>query len=435
MPLVEDIATRLDAALEHVEISPDALERLRHASACHEVAIPVRMDDGGLRTFRGYRVLWDDSRGPAKGGIRYHRDVHADEVRALAFWMTLKCAVLDLPFGGAKGGVAVDPKELSKLELERLSRGYIDALADVLGPEVDIPAPDVYTNPMIMGWMMDQYRTITRRIQPAVITGKPLSMGGSHGRSTATADGAFHVIETLVRNLDIDLGTQDDTDDDADAPTVAIQGFGNAGGRLAELLHDVGYRIIAVSDSSAAIHCPDGLDIPTVREAKRSGGSVDDVYEVGSVGAAEYDVLDADELLTLDVDVLIPAALEDAITPSNAEQVRATVIFEVANGPVSAEADGILADRGVTVVPDVLVNAGGVTVSYFEWVQNRSGTRWPADEVAEQLRERMVTEAKHVWQVREKLGITAREAAYVHALRRIGETVDARGSVDTFASG
>jgi glutamate dehydrogenase (NADP+) len=422
MPLLDDIATRFDAALEHVDLSDDTVERLRYPSASHEVSIPVRMDDGRLRTFRGYRVRWDESRGPGKGGIRFHPNVDMEEVRALAFWMTLKCAALDLPFSGAKGGVTVDPKELSKLELERLSRGYIDAVADVIGPNVDIPAPDVYTNPMIMGWMMDQYRTITRRIQPGVVTGKPLSMGGSHGRSTATADGAFHVIEALIRHVGVD----------ADPPTVAIQGFGNAGGRLAELLHDVDYRVVAVSDSQAAIYCTDGLDIPRVRAAKRGGGAVEDVYESGSVGVAGYDVLEPEDLLTLDVDVLVPAALENAITADNAEAVQATAVFEVANGPVSADADGILVEAGVTVVPDILVNAGGVTVSYFEWVQNRTGLRWGAQRVADRLRERMVTEAQAIWRGHTELGATVREAAYVHALRRIDEAVGARGSVDTF---
>jgi glutamate dehydrogenase (NADP+) len=425
VPLLDDIRARFDDALAHVDLSPDAVERLRHPTMVHEVSVPVRMDDGSLRTFRGYRVRWDESRGPGKGGIRYHPDVTAEEVKALAFWMTLKCAVMDLPFGGAKGGVAVDPKELSKLELERLSRGYLDAIADVIGPDVDIPAPDVYTNPMIMGWMMDQYRTITRRIQPAVITGKPLSMGGSHGRSTATADGAFAVIEALVGKLGIDQ----------ESPSVAIQGFGNAGAALAELLVGAGYRVVAVSDSRAAVHDPEGLDVAEVRAAKAEGGSVDDVYERGTVRCSSGEVLDPDELLGLDVDLLVPAALEGAIDEGNADAVRARAVFEVANGPVTLDADRILAERGVTVVPDILTNAGGVTVSHMEWVQNRTGVRWSAEQVAERLHERMTTETEAVWSVHEELGATMREAAYVHALRRIGEAVDARGSSETFSRG
>jgi glutamate dehydrogenase (NADP+) len=422
VPLLDDIRARLDAALEHVDISPDTLERLQHPKAVHTVSIPVRMDDGSLRTYRGHRVLWNDSRGPGKGGIRYHPDVTEEEVKALAFWMTFKCAALDLPFGGAKGGVAVDPKELSKLELERLSRGYIDAIADVIGPDVDIPAPDVYTNPMIMGWMMDQYRTITRQIQPGVITGKPLSMGGSAGRSTATADGAFHVIEALVGKLDVD----------AEAPTVAIQGFGNAGAALAQLLAEGGYRVVAVSDSRAAVYAEDGLDIPAVRRAKEGNGSVESVYSQGDLQESGADVLDPEELLGLEVDVLVPAALENAITAENAEDVRARAVFEVANGPVTPEADEILAGNGVAVVPDILTNAGGVTVSWFEWVQNRSGLRWTAEHVAEQLRERMVDATEAIHARAQADGSTLRIAAYAHALERIGEAIDARGSVHTF---
>jgi glutamate dehydrogenase (NADP+) len=423
VPLLDDIRSRLDAALAHVDISADTLERLQHPKAVHSVSIPVRMDDGSLRTFLGHRVLWNDSRGPGKGGIRYHPDVTIDEVKALAFWMTFKCAALDLPFGGAKGGVAVDPKELSKLELERLSRGYVDAIADSIGPDVDIPAPDVYTNPMIMGWMMDQYRTITRRIQPDVITGKPLSMGGSLGRSTATADGAFHVIDALVGKLGID----------AEAQTVAIQGFGNAGAALATLLDDAGYRVVAVSDSRAAVHAEGGLDVRAVREAKEGNGSVESVYAEGDLAGSGADVLDPEELLGLDVDILVPAALENAITSDNAEAVRARTVFEVANGPVSPEADDILAGKGTAVVPDILTNAGGVTVSWFEWVQNRSGLRWSAEEVAEKLRSRMVGATEAIHSRAESDGSTLRTAAYAHALERIGEAIDARGSVSTFA--
>jgi glutamate dehydrogenase (NADP+) len=423
VPLLDDVRTRLDEALPHVRLSEDTVERLRHPTAMHQVAIPVRMDDGALRTFQAYRVRWNDSRGPTKGGIRYHPSVTLDEMKALAFWMTLKCAALDLPFGGAKGGVAVDVKALSMHERERLSRGYVDALADVMGPDVDIPAPDVYTNPMIMGWMMDQYRTISRRIEPAVITGKPLSMGGSHGRDTATADGACHVVEALAPKLGID----------AEAPTAAVQGFGNAGARLAELLADAGFRIVAVSDSRAALRAEGGLDVGAVRAVKRAGGSVADAVDDESARSSGYQVLDRDAVLGLDVDVLVPAALENAVTVDNAGDIRARAIFEVANGPVTAEADGILADAGVAIVPDILTNAGGVTVSYFEWAQNRMGVRWEADDVAGRLRSRMVAATEAVWRVRDDLGITLRDAAYVHALGRIGEAVDARGSVESFA--
>jgi glutamate dehydrogenase (NADP+) len=411
--IFSEASSRLDAASAVVDVSDDTLERLRLPKSVLKVSIPVRMDDGSLRTFPGYRVRYDDSRGPTKGGIRFHPNVNADEVQALAFWMTFKCAALDLPFGGGKGGVTVDVKELSKLELERLARGYIDAVADVIGPEIDIPAPDVYTDELVMGWMVDQYATLQRRIVPGVITGKPIAMGGSQGRATATADGAFDVIRTLRDRLGL-----------GDAPSVAIQGFGNAGAVLAGLLADDGYRVVAVSDSSGAIHDPDGLDVPAVRETKAGEGSVT-AHDGGE------EISDAD-LLGLEVDLLVPAALENAITDDNAATVSARVVVEVANGPVTAGGDDVLRDKDVTVVPDILANAGGVTVSYFEWVQNRSGLAWSAEEVRDRLRERMEAEAARIWAVAEEGGLDLRTAAYAHALGRISAAVDAKGSADTF---
>jgi glutamate dehydrogenase (NADP+) len=371
------------------------------------------MDDGSLRTFAGYRVRYDDSRGPTKGGIRFHPGVNADEVQALAFWMTFKCAALDLPFGGGKGGVTVDVKQLSTLELERLARGYVDAVADVIGPEVDVPAPDVYTDELVMGWMVEQYATIQRRIIPGVITGKPVAMGGIRGRSTATADGAFDVIRTL--RDDLGLGA---------APSVAIQGFGNAGATLAGLLADDGHRVVAVSDSGGVVHNDGGLDVDAVRRAKAEHGSVT-AHDEGE------EISDAD-LLALGCDLLVPAALENAITADNANRVRAKVIVEVANGPVTSGADDVLRDKGVTVVPDILANAGGVTVSYFEWAQNRTGLQWTAEEVRDRLRERMAAEARRIWDLAGEGGLDLRTAAYAHALERISAAVDAKGSADTF---
>jgi glutamate dehydrogenase (NADP+) len=413
----------LDEAVEHADVSEDTLERLRLPKSVLKVSIPVRMDDGTLCTFPGYRVRYDDSLGPTKGGIRFHARVNADEVQSLAFWMTFKCAVLALPFGGGKGGVAVDPKELSQLELERLSRGYIDAVADFIGPDVDIPAPDVYTNDLVMGWMVDQYSTITRRITPAVITGKPMSMGGSAGRSTATSDGAFHVIESLVPRLREDGRLAEGSTEET---TVAIQGFGNAGAGLAQSLADAGYRVVAVSDSRTALFSPEGLDVAEARRAKRESGGLE------SANVEDAQILDGGEVLELDVDLLVPAALENAIDEDNVERVRASVIVEVANGPVSPDADRVLSERGTVVIPDILANAGGVTVSYFEWVQNRSGLAWSEEEVAERLRERMLKETDRVWSLTEQLEVSPRVAAYVHALRRIGEAVDATGSAETF---
>jgi glutamate dehydrogenase (NADP+) len=422
--LLTDASVRLTDALQHARISDDALERLRFPKSTLKVSIPVRMDDGSLRTFRGYRVRYDDSRGPTKGGIRYHPNVNVDEVTTLAFWMTIKCAVLDLPYGGAKGGITVDPKQLSKLELERLSRGYIDAIADFIGPDVDIPAPDVYTNALIMGWMMDEYSIIQRRHTPATITGKPLPMGGSKGRATATADGGFDVVEALRGKLL-----------PKDRPTVAVQGFGNAGATIALLLHEAGYRVVAVGDSHGAIFSGGGLHIPSVKKVKEDSKLLQAVYCHGSLcDLVDHERLSNDELLALDVDLLIPAALENAITEANVDQVRASVILELANGPVTSAADRALAERGVTVIPDVLANAGGVTVSYFEWVQNRAGLYWTAQQVRDRLRERMIGETEHLRDFATEREIPLRAAAYARALTRIGEAADAKGSKELYTS-
>jgi glutamate dehydrogenase (NADP+) len=416
-PLFANCGTLLEAALEHVRVSDDTLERLTHPKSVLKASIPVRMDDGSLRTFRGYRVRYDDSRGPTKGGIRYHPEVSVDEVVMLAFFMTFKCAVLDLPYGGGKGGVTVSPKDISMLELERLSRGYVDAIADFIGPDVDIPGPDMYTGELVMGWMMDQYSKIHRRIEPAVITGKPLSMGGSHGRATATADGAFHVITAIPEDL---FARREEL-------TVAVQGFGNAGAHLAQRLFDAGYRVVAVCDSSSGVHDPSGLDVPAARKVKRETRRLDADELPGSSAMTN------DELLCLDVDILVPAAMENAITSDNAEDVRARLVVELANGPVSAPADAVLHDRGIVVVPDILANAGGVTVSYFEWVQNRSGLSWDARDVATRLESRMTEEAERVFGLAADRGASVRTAAYAHAVRRIDDAVSARGSKETFA--
>lgn len=418
-PIFAGVQHVLDEAFRHAEVSADTVERLRLPKSALKVSIPVRMDDGSLRTFPGYRVRYDDTRGPTKGGIRFSPQVNIDEVQSLAFWMTFKCAALGLPFGGAKGGVTVDPKELSLLELERLSRGYIDQIADFIGPKVDIPAPDVSTNELVMGWMTDEYSRIKRAQTPAVMTGKPLSMGGSQGRATATGDGAAVVIEQLLprfRERGIVPGT-------AAATTVAVQGFGNAGARIAELMAAAGMKVIAVSDSRTALHDPTGLDVAALVAGKRA---------TGRLVADGADQIDGGDLLTLDVDILIPAALEGAIDGDNADDVKAKVILEVANGPVTPEADARLAATDTIVVPDILANAGGVTVSYYEWVQNRAGLYWSAAEVRERLQAQMRSETDAIWDLIDDLDVTPRVAAYVHALRRIGDAVDARGSVEHF---
>jgi glutamate dehydrogenase (NADP+) len=421
--LFSDATVVLTQALRYADISPDTVELLSKPKSVLQVSIPVRRDDGTLDAFTGYRVRYNDSRGPTKGGIRFHPMVTVDEVQTLAFWMTIKTAVVDLPYGGGKGGVTVDPKALSMHELERLSRGYIDAVADFIGPEVDIPAPDVYTNELVMSWMMDQYSVIRRRRVPDVITGKPVMLGGSAGRSTATGDGGFYVARTLLSRI---LG-------DDHRPTVAVQGFGNAGAVIAERLYEIGCRVVAVSDSKGGIYRPRGLDVPSVRRVKEESGQLTAARYKGNVCDIEdYEVITQDELLALDVDILVPAALENAITERNVGSVRAKVIVELANGPISADADKDLHRRGITVLPDVLANAGGVVVSYFEWVQNRQGFPWTAREIDERLQARMITETERLWSAAAERGTSLRVAAYALALERIGEAVDAKGSTSTY---
>jgi glutamate dehydrogenase (NADP+) len=423
--LLSDANVRLEKALQYVTIHEDAVERLKSPKASLTVSIPVRMDNGSLRVFQGYRVRYDDSRGPTKGGIRFHPNVTLDEVQSLAFWMTFKCAALNIPFGGAKGGITLNPKELSKFELERLSRGYIDLLADFIGPDIDIPAPDVYTNPTIMGWMMDQYSTIRRQITPAVVTGKPITMGGSLGRETATAMGAFFSIQTIMPKYDCR----------PQETTVAVQGFGNAGSVIAELLFRAGYKVVAVSDSQGGVYSPQGLDIPSIRHFKESTRGIKAVYCEGSVcSSIAHEALTNADLLELDVDILVPAALENQITAENADRIKAPYIFEVANGPITSAADQILEAKGIQVFPDILVNAGGVTVSYFEWVQNRCGYYWGLEEVNQRLQEKMTRETELIWAISRELSCSMRTAAYVHALKRLAEAIEAKGTRDDYTS-
>lgn len=412
--LFADATRRQDRAVAHAHVSDEVLRRLENPRSSLKVTIPVRMDDGTLQVFAGYRVRFDTSRGPAKGGIRFHRDVDVREVTTLSYWMTLKTALLDLPFGGGKGGVRVDPRTLSVAELERLSRGYVAAVADAIGPDVDVPAPDVATDALVMGWMADEYDKIVRGHAPAAFTGKPLALGGIPGRSSATSDGAFHVLRTLRGQLLPDV----------DAPSVAVQGFGNAGSQLAAALAADGYRVVAVSDSRAAVHDPQGLDIDTLRTHKAATGSL----EEPPVG----EVISAPELLALDVDVLVPAALEGAIHAENAGDVRASVILEVANGPVTADADEVLTEAGVEIVPDILANAGGVTVSWFEWIQGRTGDRWKAATVARRLEERMVGETEALTKLAAERGIPLVTAAYVIALERLSAATDGQGTARTY---
>ncbi len=418
--IFEDAIKRLDKAFEYAEIDAEALEKLKHPKAILEVSIPVRMDDGSLNIYTGYRVRHDDTRGPTKGGIRYHPGVSLGEVKALAFWMTCKCAAVGIPFGGGKGGIIVNPKEMSALEIERMSRGFIDRIADFIGPETDIPAPDVYTNAMIMGWMMNQYSIIKRQHTPAVITGKPIPLGGSLGRDDATGRGAYYCIKELEKRREWNPGDI----------TVAVQGFGNAGQHVARLLHADGYRIVAVSDSKGGMYREQGFDVPSLMQNKNESRVLRAVYCKGALcELVEADQITNEQLLELDVDILIPAALENVLTKSNAKKVKAKIIIEVANGPTSSEADEILTERDVLIVPDILANAGGVTVSYFEWVQNKAGYYWELEEVQERLHTIMSREFNAIYDMMvEKKIDSMRTAAYAHALTRLGAAVESTGT-------
>jgi glutamate dehydrogenase (NADP+) len=423
--IFEEALSRLDKAAKYTNIDPEALLKLKHSKAFLAVTLPIRMDSGELKIFSAFRVHHNDTRGPTKGGVRYHPEVNLDEMKSLALWMTLKCAIVNIPFGGAKGGVQVDPKKLSGQELERLSRMYIERIADFIGPETDILAPDVYTNGMIMGWMADEYCNIVRHFSPAVITGKPIPLGGSLGRDDATGRGAYFCIKRLEeikkwqpKNI-----------------RVAIQGFGNAGQHVAGLLHEDGYKIVAVSDSQGGIYNKAGFDIPSLMQIKNIKKKLEAVYCEGSVcKMIDAKTITNEELLELDVDLLIPAALENQITEKNANKITAPIIIEVANGPITVEADEILNKKKTLVIPDILANAGGVTVSYFEWVQNKSGYYWTLEEIHHRLREIMTREFNNVYTLCEKHKTDMRNAAYVLALNRFSEAVIAQGTQGYFAS-
>ncbi|WP_332690955.1 Glu/Leu/Phe/Val family dehydrogenase [Bosea sp. (in: a-proteobacteria)] len=416
--LLDHALVRLDDAARHLNIDPDVIEKLKFARETTKARLMIRMDDGSRKSFLAWRCRYDDTRGPTKGGIRFHPSSTADEVETLAFWMTFKCAVMNLPYGGGKGAVQVDPRLLSKAELERLARAYIQAFARTIGPDRDIPAPDVYTNAMIMGWMADEYAQIVGQAVPAVITGKPIALGGSLGRTDATARGGYY----LVRHLAGELGL-------GDGMSVAVQGFGNAGQYIARLLAADGHKIVAVSDSEGAVFAPGGLDVGALLSAKASGKSV-----LATVGTGGHQAISADALIGVDCDLLVPAALENMIHEDNADSVKARIILELANGPVTSEADAILEKRGVVILPDILANAGGVTVSYFEWVQNRQGYYWPLEEIHDRLRTIMEREGRAIWGVSQEKGTSMRTAAYVHALSRLAEAIEAHGTQSFFVT-
>ncbi len=408
-----EIAQRqCDQCADYLDLDPNVHEIIRVPRREIHLYIPVRMDDNSVKVFRGYRVVHNDVLGPAKGGIRFHPEETIDTVRALAAWMTWKCALLDLPLGGGKGGVICNPKELSAGELERLSRGYVSQLWQFIGPDKDIPAPDVYTNSQVMAWMMDEYSRIVGKNQFGVITGKPPQIGGSLGRNDATARGGLYVLREAARACGIDLKNA----------SLAIQGFGNAGYYAARLAVNLfGSRIVAISDSKGAILNMEGFDPDQVYQYKQKNGSV-----AGFPGAT---FLEPDKLLELEVDVLCPSALENVLTANNAAQIQAKIVAEFANGPTTPEADDILYEKGVHLLPDFLCNAGGVTVSYFEMVQNFTMYYWEEKEIHEKLDRKMTGAYYSVLNTSREYGIDMRRAAYVVSVKRVAEAMKLRGWV------
>ncbi len=403
---------QFDQAAEILDLEPAMRAFLREPMREFHVTFPVRMDDGRVCIFKGFRVQYSDARGPTKGGIRFHPAETIDTVRALAAWMTWKTAVVDIPLGGGKGGVVCNPKELSRSELERISRGYIRALAHYIGPEIDVPAPDVYTDSQIMAWMMDEFSIIMGYNAPGVITGKPLSLGGSAGRGDATARGGMYCTREAAKVLGIDLR----------GATAAIQGYGNAGQFAHKLGTELlGLKVVAVSDSKGGIYNPDGLDYAACVAHKEKTGSV-----INFPGAQN---ITNEELLELDVVVLFPSALENVITAENAPRIRAKISAELANGPTTPEADGILYRNGVYVIPDFLCNAGGVTVSYFEQVQNAYDYYWPVEEVHAKLDAKMTAAFHTVHKVAQEYKVNNRVGAYLVAIQRVAEAVRLRGWV------
>ena len=408
----ENAQKQLDIAGEKMKLEPSVHAMLREPMRVLEVSFPVRMDNGETKIFKGFRVQYNDARGPTKGGIRFHPDETIDTVKALAAWMTWKCAVVDIPYGGGKGGVICNTKEMSEGELERLSRGYIRAINYFIGPERDIPAPDVYTTPQIMAWMMDEYSKLKGYNVPGMITGKPIPLGGSLGRGDATARGGMYALKEAAKYLGIDLKKA----------TVAIQGYGNAGQFAAQLVTEMfGSKVVAVSDSKGGIYSEKGLEWKAVLEHKKKTESVTGLK--GTRGITN------EELLELNVDVLIPAALENVITEKNSARIKAKIILELANGPTTPEADKILHRNKIFVIPDFLANAGGVTVSYFEWVQNTYGYYWEEQEVHDKLEKKMVKAFKDVLEMAEKYKVDNRTAAYMVSVNRVAEAMKLRGWV------
>ncbi len=396
----ENAMTQLTKIAKIKDFGEEFLTRMSVPDRDIRISIPVKMDDGSLKIFEGYRVEYNNTLGPYKGGIRYHTEMEINEIKALAFWMTLKCAVAGIPMGGGKGGITVDPKKLSKGELERLSREWTRKLSDILGPHKDVPAPDVNTTPEIMAWIADEFGKITGDTTGAVITGKPLEQGGSEGRSTSTAQGGFYVFEALKKELKLENKIR-----------VVIQGFGNAGSNAAIIWNKAGHKILAISDSKGAVYNEDGLEIKKLLEHKKNTGSLSDFPNSKNISN--------EELLELECDLLIPAAFENQITEKNANKIKAKVILELANSPTTPKADEILFKKGISIVPDILANSGGVTVSYFEWDQNLKNEHWSEKEVFDKLEPLLQDASKEISKKAQELNTSLRNGAFILALERI----------------
>ncbi|WP_214817224.1 Glu/Leu/Phe/Val dehydrogenase [Exiguobacterium sp. s131] len=408
--ILESTQEVIHEALDKLGYPDEMYELLKEPLRMLTVRIPVRMDDGSTKIFTGYRAQHNDAVGPTKGGIRFHPSVTEVEVKALSVWMSLKAGIVDLPYGGGKGGIVCDPREMSFREIERLSRGYVRAISQIVGPTKDIPAPDVFTNSQIMAWMMDEYSRIDEFNSPGFITGKPLVLGGSHGRETATAKGVAIMIREAALRRGIELK----------GARVVVQGFGNAGSFLSKFMYDAGAKVIAVSDAYGAIHDENGLDISYLLDRRDSFGTISTLFK---------NTISNKEMLELDCDILVPAAIENQITEDNADAIKASIVVEAANGPTTNEATKILTERGILLVPDVLASSGGVTVSYFEWVQNNQGYYWTEEEVEEKLEKVLVHSFNTVYNTSSARKVDMRLAAYMVGVRKMAEASRFRGWV------
>lgn len=406
--VLKSTQTIIHKALDKLGYPEEVYELLKEPLRLLTVKIPVRMDDGAVKVFTGYRAQHNDAVGPTKGGIRFHPNVTEREVKALSIWMSLKCGIVDLPYGGGKGGIVCDPRNMSFRELEKLSRGYVRAVSQIVGPTKDIPAPDVFTNSQIMAWMMDEYSRLDRSNSPGFITGKPLVLGGSHGRESATAKGVTICINEAAKKKGIDVK----------GARVVVQGFGNAGSFLAKFMHDAGALVVGISDAYGGLYDPDGLDIDYLLDRRDSFGTVTKLFK---------NTITNKELLELECDILVPAAIENQITEENANQIKAKIVVEAANGPTTIEATQILTERGILLVPDVLASAGGVTVSYFEWVQNNQGYYWSEEEVEEKLEKILVKSFNNIYETANSRRVDMRLAAYMVGVRKMAEASRFRG--------